>query len=198
MSHRLRRISIRTLYGACASLITSATNIAILTALRGEQYGWVCLSSCVTDVALNALALAWVTSSTSSSCSHSSITLDRFSLPTMDVGALAFARSDYEQGNEPSCLGTSTMQMTLPSPLPASFYDYLPRDQVPQADTQKTTGKERLESWRTTLRGLRRSDSGMPQATGAANHVADSSCLHEEVTQPTSKPDLPLQPTANS
>jgi hypothetical protein len=140
-----------------SALMYSATqaNVAVLLALKGEEYGWVCLASCVADVsinlsyayvwmtdnsthsrrqvALNAMALSWVTAR---SYSHHNITVDRFSLPTMDVGPLMLVKSDCEQGKENV---PTTLQTTLPdapSPMPGapspmiqSLYDYIPRDQ---------------------------------------------------------------------
>ena len=37
--------------------------MAVLTILRGQELGWVCLASCGTDVTLNAIVLYWVTAS---------------------------------------------------------------------------------------------------------------------------------------
>jgi hypothetical protein len=81
---------------------------------------------------LNAIALSWVTAG---SYSPSNATLDRFSLPTLDVSPLTLAQTDRERGKEPHYPGTTTLQTALhevPSPLPESFYDYIPRDQVSQ------------------------------------------------------------------
>ncbi|KAJ7017097.1 hypothetical protein C8F04DRAFT_1252790 [Mycena alexandri] len=36
-------------------------NIAILTAMYGREFGWICLGSCGSDVLFNAVALFWVT-----------------------------------------------------------------------------------------------------------------------------------------
>ncbi|KAJ7153840.1 hypothetical protein C8R46DRAFT_1268388 [Mycena filopes] len=59
---RLKRVTTRTLVGSIAALTTSTVNIAILTALNGREFGWVCLGSCGSDVVFNAAALFWVTS----------------------------------------------------------------------------------------------------------------------------------------
>lgn len=37
------------------------TNLAILTVLHGQELAWICLSSCSTDVLVNALVLFWLT-----------------------------------------------------------------------------------------------------------------------------------------
>ncbi|KAG8943400.1 hypothetical protein FRC03_002502 [Tulasnella sp. 419] len=58
---RLRRVASRTLIASLAALTTSAINIAVLTVMHGKQLGWVCLTSCGTDVTVNALVLYWVT-----------------------------------------------------------------------------------------------------------------------------------------
>ena len=59
----LRKLAKRTLWAALVALVTSATNVAILMVLHGQELGWVCLISCGTDVTVNALALFFVTGS---------------------------------------------------------------------------------------------------------------------------------------
>ena len=59
----LRKLAQRTLCAALVALLTSATNIAILTSHHGQEFGWICLGSCCTDVIINALALFFVTRS---------------------------------------------------------------------------------------------------------------------------------------
>jgi hypothetical protein len=80
------------------------------------------------QVTLNAIALSWVTAG---SLPHNTITLDRFSLPTMDVGPLTQVQTEDKEPR-------SIAQMTLPPdaslPLPESFYDYIPRNQVASLD----------------------------------------------------------------
>ncbi|OCH85107.1 hypothetical protein OBBRIDRAFT_763424 [Obba rivulosa] len=66
-SARIRRVAVRTTWAAAVALTTSCLNIFILTLMHGRQLGWVCLSSCVTDVVINASVLFWVT--ISASCS---------------------------------------------------------------------------------------------------------------------------------
>lgn len=39
----------------------SVTNLAVLTVLHGRELGWICLSSCTTDVLVNAVVLFWLT-----------------------------------------------------------------------------------------------------------------------------------------
>jgi hypothetical protein len=63
LSNRLRRLAKRTLWAALVALVTSATNVAVLMVLHGQELGWVCLGSCGTDVTINALALFFVTGS---------------------------------------------------------------------------------------------------------------------------------------
>jgi len=127
MSHRLRKVTTRTLYGACISLTISAANVIVLLALKGEEYGWACLASCVTDVALNAMAVSWVTAT---SYSRQNVTVDRYSLPTMDVGPLMAIQTNCEMGKERDPRASTTMQAaTFPSPMLDSIYDYIPRDQ---------------------------------------------------------------------
>ena len=59
----LRRLAKRTLWAALVALVTSATNVAVLMVLHGQEFGWVCLGSCTADVTINALALFFVTGS---------------------------------------------------------------------------------------------------------------------------------------
>ncbi|KDQ61826.1 hypothetical protein JAAARDRAFT_55148 [Jaapia argillacea MUCL 33604] len=65
-SPTVRRVAVRTMFAAVVALITSATNVTILTIMHGRQLGWVCLGSCGTDVIINALVLFWVTGSSTS------------------------------------------------------------------------------------------------------------------------------------
>ncbi|KAF8320715.1 hypothetical protein DL93DRAFT_2052218, partial [Clavulina sp. PMI_390] len=48
----LRKMATRTLYAAVVALTTSTINIAVLSALRGRELGWLCLMSCGTDVSI--------------------------------------------------------------------------------------------------------------------------------------------------
>lgn len=175
MSHRLRKVATRTLYGACVSLTTSAVNVAILTAMKGQEFGWVCLGSCMTDVTLNAIVFSWVTSRPDS---HSGITFDRFSLPTMDVGPLMLARSDCQERKPEHC-GENT-QPELPLPLPASFYDYIPRDQLsgpsspgPYLEHERRTSLSAMKSWFRNFRNTQRRTQEL--VTGATDTVVQSS-----------------------
>lgn len=130
MSPRLKAVAKRTLYGALASLTISACNVAILTSLKGEEYGWACLGSCVTDVALNSIVLSWVTAGSYSQ--RSDIAHDRYSLPTMDVGPLTLVQTEGDLGKETNNR-RSTLLATLhegPQVIPESFYDYLPHEQL--------------------------------------------------------------------
>ncbi|KDQ61828.1 hypothetical protein JAAARDRAFT_66874 [Jaapia argillacea MUCL 33604] len=65
-SPTVRRVAVRTTFAAVMALLTSATNVAILTIMHGRQLGWVCLGSCGTDVIVNALVIFWVTGSSTS------------------------------------------------------------------------------------------------------------------------------------
>jgi len=195
ISHRLRRVATRTLYGAIASLTTSAANVVILLALRGEEYGWVCLVSCVTDVALNAMVLSWVTSG---SYSQHSVVLDRFSLPTLDVGPITLAQSEREGVKESYARGSMTLQTATlhdpTSPIPESYYDYIPREQAsqqpePKGDTNKSWFGGLRSPWRNSLP----SSSATPtmKSAGAIDRGVQS--LSEEVAHHSSRIERPLQ-----
>ncbi|KAL0063360.1 hypothetical protein AAF712_009755 [Marasmius tenuissimus] len=60
---RLRAVAIRTAFASIVALVTSTVNIAVVTAMKGHELGWVCLGSCAADVILNALTIFYITSS---------------------------------------------------------------------------------------------------------------------------------------
>ena len=73
------------------------------------------------------MAVSWVTAT---SYSRQNVTVDRYSLPTMDVGPLMAIQPHCEMGKERNPRASTTMQAaTFPSPMPDSFYDYIPHDQ---------------------------------------------------------------------
>ena len=47
---RIRVVAMRTLAASLIGLTVSTVNMAVLTALNGKELGWVCLTSCATDV----------------------------------------------------------------------------------------------------------------------------------------------------
>ncbi|KAJ3993606.1 hypothetical protein F5050DRAFT_1780632 [Lentinula boryana] len=123
MSPRLRSVAKRTLYGATISLISSAVNILIMLLLSGSELGWICITSCVSDVVINSFAVFCVSSGT-----YSSGTIrDRFSLPTMDMSALTFAATE---SSRPTA-GSST--------IPETCYDYLPPEHRKIIDPEKSS-----------------------------------------------------------
>ncbi|KAF9041095.1 hypothetical protein BDZ89DRAFT_1128940 [Hymenopellis radicata] len=61
MNPQIRNVALRTLIAACVALTTSTANIIVLTLMKGQQLGWVCLLSCAADVVFNGLAILWVT-----------------------------------------------------------------------------------------------------------------------------------------
>jgi len=193
ISHKLRKVATRTLYGACASLTTSAVNVAILTALKGDEFGWVCLGSCVTDVTLNAVVFSWVTSRSES---PSRMTFDRFSLPTMDVGPLMLAGTDCSQERKPEHGGGSTLQPPheLPSPVPTSFYDYIPRDQLsrsssPSIEHGRHGTKMSISKAKRWFLNLIIATGSTNRATGATDRVTQPSGSTNMVTNPGSSAD---------
>ena len=83
------------------------------------------------------MALSWVTAG---SYSQDNVILDRFSLPTMDVGPLTLAQTDLEHGKEPDYpMGGDMGQVAS---LPPSFYDYIPRDQRSQSGNSRSSIKK--------------------------------------------------------
>ncbi|KAF5383380.1 hypothetical protein D9757_008389 [Collybiopsis confluens] len=125
ISTRLRSVAKRTLYGATISLFSSAINIIVMLVLSGNELGWVCISSCISDVAVNSFAIFWVSSS-----SHSSeVVRDRFSLPTMDLSALTFVQGELNGASgADSHTPKNTRQSGIPVALavPEEYYDYIP------------------------------------------------------------------------
>ncbi|KAJ3779006.1 hypothetical protein FB446DRAFT_711801 [Lentinula raphanica] len=144
MSPRLRSIAKRTLYGASTSLISSMINIAILFLLGGNELGWICISSCVADVTINSLALFWLSSS--SSLSGDVQVRDRFSLPTMDMGALTFVHIDPTRPPVTTRQTASSQSDTLQPQLsntqgsiPEAYFDYIPSEHRHlRSDEEKT------------------------------------------------------------
>ncbi|KAJ3984227.1 hypothetical protein F5890DRAFT_70199 [Lentinula detonsa] len=133
MSPRLRSVAKRTLYGATISLISSAVNILIMLLLSGSELGWVCITSCASDVVINSFAVFCV-----SSGSYSSGTIrDRFSLPTMDMSALTFTATE---SSRPTVAGSST--------IPENCYDYLPPEhrKIVEPEKSKNPSSPTLET----------------------------------------------------
>jgi hypothetical protein len=60
-SPRLRSVAKRTLCGATVSLFSSAVNIAVMLILSGNELGWICLSSCISDVCPILVILMYLT-----------------------------------------------------------------------------------------------------------------------------------------
>ena len=58
---RIRLVAVRTLIASVIGLTVSAVNMAVLTALHGQELGWLCLACCSMDVVINVLALFWIT-----------------------------------------------------------------------------------------------------------------------------------------
>ncbi|KAF9041093.1 hypothetical protein BDZ89DRAFT_944749 [Hymenopellis radicata] len=50
LNRRVKRVAKRALVASTVALTTSTVNIAVLTALRGHELGWLCLGSCGADV----------------------------------------------------------------------------------------------------------------------------------------------------
>jgi len=144
--------------GATTSLICSATNISILTILGGNELGWICMSSCVSDVrasftkifanlifelqvVINALVLYWISTPSTSYHKQHNLPRDRYSLPTMDLTALTITavpqspvegRSSVDaKGQQPrSPVQDSFRNMTIPD----EMFDYIPKDQLQWRD----------------------------------------------------------------
>lgn len=58
---RIRLAAVRTLVAFIIGLSVSAVNMAVLTALHGQELGALCLAFCSMDVVVNVLALFWIT-----------------------------------------------------------------------------------------------------------------------------------------
>jgi hypothetical protein len=188
MTPVLRKVAIRTLYGACASLITSAANIAILTALRGTEYGWACLGSCVTDVALNAMALSWVTAG-SNSRSVSPLRGDQYPPATTFADPVTLVQSNFEPGKETDYRGTATFQSArdIPSPQPESFHDPTPGDQASKPGSGAGGSKGLFWSLRAALSHAQEPSDAATLVATPTVHLKQLSSRSEEVSNPISR-----------
>ncbi|KAI7924607.1 hypothetical protein M0657_001033 [Pyricularia oryzae] len=57
---RLQRLAMRTFIGSCCTLVSSVTNLTVLTVLNGEV-SWLCLMCCNSDILFSAIVIQWVT-----------------------------------------------------------------------------------------------------------------------------------------
>ncbi|KAJ3780325.1 hypothetical protein GGU10DRAFT_152964 [Lentinula aff. detonsa] len=173
MSPRLRSIAKRTLYGASTSLISSMINIAILFLLGGNELGWICLSSCVTDVTINSLALFWLSSSSSLS---GDVVQDRFSLPTMDMSALTFVRIDSTRPTAiTSAQDTLQPQLGSSATIPEAFFDYIPSVQMTLRGDHENQTQEHQFKTSKPLSHERTCTIAYPDISGS-NILPDSHC----------------------
>jgi hypothetical protein len=113
LNSRTRRAALRTCVTAFIGLVMSTVNVAVITALHGHEFGWLCLGSCSIDVISNTLALFWVTSGQVAHSDETYVsTTSRVRAPSK------FAMSPVSpSGNEP---GTHTLfskgqQATVPA-----------------------------------------------------------------------------------
>ncbi|KAG8888589.1 hypothetical protein FRB98_007353 [Tulasnella sp. 332] len=105
ISPELRKVASRTLLSSAAALATSAVNIAVLTFLHGHERGWVCLTSCASDVTINALVLFWVTTGTSVSSRADSIrgVLNQANSTNLDCGLGGISGDNRKRNYKPIC-----------------------------------------------------------------------------------------------
>ncbi|KAF5311544.1 hypothetical protein D9758_018767 [Tetrapyrgos nigripes] len=144
-SPKLREVAKKTLYGATVSLICSAANISILSALGGNELGWVCMSSCVSDVVINAVVLYWISTPPRSACSRDDVSQDRYSLPTMDLSVLSataipHSKGEEESGNTKAHRVLQGISATEQQPqrndrlvelaIPDELFDYIPKEHL--------------------------------------------------------------------
>ncbi|KAJ9109999.1 hypothetical protein QFC20_003073 [Naganishia adeliensis] len=54
-------MAFRTIIATLISFVTSAINVALLSAWRGHQHAWFCLLACSLDILINAIAIHWAT-----------------------------------------------------------------------------------------------------------------------------------------
>ena len=91
------------------------------------------------QVSVNAVILAWMTAQP-----HTRHTthVDRFSLPTLDIGPLSTT------GQGPTVApGETILEIrlgNLPSTVPEEYFDYIPRDTLP-GRVSETEGQRKLE-----------------------------------------------------
>ncbi|KAL0569903.1 hypothetical protein V5O48_012060 [Marasmius crinis-equi] len=100
MSPALRVVAKKTLIGSVLGWAIIATNSLVIIGMKGKELDWVCITSCVFDVTLNALVLYWVSSGAPSD------SVNHFTLPTISLAASTsttmsgFAEDQPENKNE--------------------------------------------------------------------------------------------------
>ncbi|KAJ7767294.1 hypothetical protein B0H16DRAFT_355271 [Mycena metata] len=143
---KLKRIATRTLVASLAALTTSTVNIAILTAMYGREFGWVCLGSCGSDVLLNAAALFWVTNTLRSDSSPPGTVDIQLSLPSLGstvppTSARGSVFRSFRLRPKPPTPVEFQVHVTTASEVeksPPSVHAELPED-VPEPDTEFIT-----------------------------------------------------------
>ena len=75
------------------------------------------------------MVINWVTAT---SYANQNVTVDRYSIPTIDVAPLTLVPSSCKQEKEQDFSVSTIMQISQAGSPPESYYDYLPRDQRPQ------------------------------------------------------------------
>ncbi|KAL0575733.1 hypothetical protein V5O48_006247 [Marasmius crinis-equi] len=109
MSPALREVAKKTLVGSLLGWAVLATSALVTIGMSGKQLDWVCMSSCVFDVTLNALILYWVSSGApSDSVSH-------FTLPTISLATSTMPGLREEQAENKN--STDSREETETSPL---------------------------------------------------------------------------------
>lgn len=158
----LRALAVRTCWAAGVALATSVVNIAILTSLHGQQLGWVCLASCGFDVTINAIVIFAVSHRTDgpthleadsprAPISSEKLVSDRSSPRTPRSPRVAMFKNKTENSRPAldhsfaysrdfalSKADDSVMTITglNSTSYTADMYDYLPKDQISEMESQ--------------------------------------------------------------
>jgi hypothetical protein len=97
LNSRIRHAALRTCIAAFIGLVMSTVNVAVITALHGHEFGWLCLGSCSIDVITNTLALFWVTSGPAARAEETQV-----STASRSRGPAKFAMSPISPSGEES------------------------------------------------------------------------------------------------
>lgn len=129
-----RALAVNSSIAAVAALVTSLTNIAVLTASHGKQLSWVCLGSCGLDVFLNAAILFLLTSTDRleqerkfssvgavASTSESTSRFASFSRTLSNAARASFSRAGSTSSASSPPMMTTTTRTTTRSPLHGPF-----------------------------------------------------------------------------
>jgi len=165
LSARIKRVATRTLIAAGVALTTSTINVVVLTVLKGQELGWICLGSCGSDVLFNALAIYWVTGNSGIAAKPSTVASalkdTPVNSPDVKGRAVAFA-SPASPSNSKTSQWAEVVQSDRPKRASAGG-GVIFAPQMPNTDAEDLTHKKgfRLPSFFRSFTQKRRPASGI-------------------------------------